>query len=330
MLVMWTRNGFPSGNTKMKRILFSVFFLVLGIGQSVRAADLVSPSLAEKLEVRYHDESDRQTLDVFAPKEARLNGQRPVVLFVHGGAWMFGDKNFFGLYRNVGRFLASQGMVAVLVNYRLSPMVRHPEHARDVARAFAWVRKNIGEHGGDPDRIILAGHSAGGHIVALLATDPRFLTDSGLKLGETDRAALRGVVAICGVYRIPSGEEFARVADAMASALTASSAPILLAGAKTINPFRLAFGEDPLLRQAASPLNHVRKGLPPFLVLYAESELPLLADMANEFSRALKAQGNQVDFSRIAGSHHNTILFRLSHPGDPTAEALVRFLNQFK
>src|SRR4051812_16796841 len=72
----------------------------------------------EKFDVRYHDDNPRQVLDVFWPKGAE---GRPVVLFVHGGGWMFGDKNLFGLYRGVGRFLASKGYVAVLTNYRLSP-----------------------------------------------------------------------------------------------------------------------------------------------------------------------------------------------------------------
>ena len=143
---------------------------------------------------------DRQKLDVFSPKGAC---NRPVVIFVHGGGWMIGDKNMFGLYRGVGRFLASKGYVAVLVNYRLSPGVKHPEHVRDVARAFAWMRRHIAEHGGAADQIFLAGHSAGGHLVSLLATDPRYLKAPELKLRDRDRAAIRGVISVSGVYRIP-------------------------------------------------------------------------------------------------------------------------------
>src|SRR4051794_2017887 len=115
-------------------------FAGLMVPAAVRADDPKPPTHAveEALDLRYHGHDPRQVLDVFRPK-----GQtgRPVVLFVHGGAWMIGDKNFFGLYRGVGRYLASHGVVAVLINYRLSPQVRHPEHVRDVARAFAWVRK---------------------------------------------------------------------------------------------------------------------------------------------------------------------------------------------
>src|SRR5436190_5806535 len=111
---------------------------------------------SERFDLRYCNGSKRCKLDVIAPAGKK---NLPVVLVVHGGTWMFGDKNFFGLYRDFGRFLADKGMVAVLTNYRLSPGVKHPEHVKDIARAFAWVRRNVGKYGGDPDRIILCGHS---------------------------------------------------------------------------------------------------------------------------------------------------------------------------
>src|SRR6266851_5939819 len=143
----------------------------------------------ETLDIRYHDASDRQVLDVLRPKGLE---DRPVVLFVHGGAWMIGDKCLFGLYRNFGRFLAKNGIVAVMINYRLSPDVKHPEHIKDVARAFAWTRRHVKDYGGDPDRIFLCGHSAGGHLVSLLATNEAYLQDESLKLQDADRKAIRG------------------------------------------------------------------------------------------------------------------------------------------
>ena len=176
------------------------------LGLLRRAAPARTAVLQETLDIRYSDGPGGEALDVFAPKGA-VN--RPVVLFVHGGAWVFGDKNFFGLYRSVGRFFARHGAVAVCVNYRLSPGVRHPEHVKDVARAFAWVRAHAKDYGGDPDCILLCGHSAGGHIVSLLATDESYLNDPRLKLTTKDRAAIKGVMSVCGVYRIPTPDEFA-------------------------------------------------------------------------------------------------------------------------
>src|SRR5262245_60181054 len=152
----------------------------------------------------------RQKLDVFAPSGAE--GERfPVVILLHGGTWMFGDKDYSGLYRDAAKNFARNGIVAVVPNYRLSPLVRHPEHAKDVARAFAWTVKNVERYGGDPDRIILVGHSAGGHLAALIAADERYLKDPKLKLSDKERQALRGVVSMCGVYRVPREDEFKRM-----------------------------------------------------------------------------------------------------------------------
>lgn len=288
-------------------------------------------AVEEKLDVRYHDGSPRQALDVFRPRGVE---GRPVVLFVHGGGWMFGDKDFFGLYRGVGRFLASKGYVAVLTNYRLSPTVRHPEHVKDVARAFAWTRRHIKDHGGDPDRIFLSGHSAGGHLVALLATDTTYLADPALGLQPADQTAVRGVMAVSGVYRIPGSDEFTAMMADLVTALVAADRPAArpgaaaLARANDMNPFRIVFGEERGARAKASPLTYVRKDLPPFLVLYAERELPLLAPMAREFADALKEAGSPVEVQRVAGCHHNTILFRLHRADDPTARALLNFLDR--
>ena len=291
------------------------------------------PPIREVYDVPYAGTNDeRQALDVFAPRGAK---GRPVVLFVHGGAWVFGDKNLFGLYRGVGQFLARHGIVAVLINYRLSPRVRHPEHVKDVARAFAWVRRHAGEYGGDPDQIFLCGHSAGGHLVALLATDAGYLKDPALRLTAADRAALRGVIAVCGVYRIPKPDEFAEMANDMLKAFQAAGGgraalstvlTLLMRGGRDLNLFRLVFGEGDKVRAQASPLSHVRKGLPPFLLLYAEAELPKLAGMAVEFARALRRAGGSAEVHQMDGYDHNTILFSVNRPGDPVGQRILKFI----
>jgi acetyl esterase/lipase len=291
------------------------------------------PPIREVFDVPYAGKNDeRQALDVFAPRDAK---GRPVVLFVHGGAWVFGDKNFFGLYRSVGQFLARHGIVAVLINYRLSPLVHHPEHVKDVARAFAWVRRHIRDYGGDPDDIFLVGHSAGGHLVALLATDPTYLNDPGLKLTAADRAALRGVIAVCGVYRIPKPDEFSEMARDMLKAFQAAggrqaalatSLSLLMRGGSDLNLFRLVFGDGEKVREQASPLYHVRKGLPPFLVLYAEAEMPKLAGMAVEFTRALQRAGNEAEVHQMNGYDHDRILFHTERPGDPVGKMILQFI----
>jgi acetyl esterase/lipase len=259
-----------------------------------------------------------------------------VVLFVHGGGWMGGDKDFFGLYRGVGRYLARHGIVAVLANYRLSPAVRHPEHIRDVARAFAWTRRHAAEYGGDPDTILLCGHSAGAHLVSLLVTDDRYLKNPELKLGPEDRSAIKGVAAVSGVYRIPLPEEFNNLAAGLLHQLleqagvdpheAAGMSGLLLAAGNGLNPFRRAFGDDPKVCKDASPANHVHPGLPPFLLMYAERELPGLADMAQEFATALRRAGNTVELLAMPGRSHSKILFHLVDADDPVGGALLTFI----
>jgi acetyl esterase/lipase len=285
------------------------------------------------MDVPYYPGGERHTLDVFAPQEAK---GAPVVLFVHGGGWVRGDKNFYGLYRGLGRFLAGNGVVTLMTNYRLSPEVRHPEHIKDIARAFAWTRRHAAEYGGDPDRIILAGHSAGGHLVALLATNESFLKDPELKLAAADRAAIRGVIGVCGVYQIPTPEEFGRMAQGRLGnvlqeagvnvAEVAGITGLLVEAGKGLNPFRRAFGDDPEVCKSASPLAHVRKGLPPFLLLYAEKDLPGLPEMAIDFAAALKRTGNVVTLRQMAGRTHSRILFNLPGPEDAVGKELLTFI----
>jgi acetyl esterase/lipase len=130
----------------------------------------------------------RQKLDIYTPTGAAE--KMPVVVFFHGGGWSSGDKN---LYVFIGEAMTALGFVAVLPDYRLYPEVRFPSFVEDGAAAVAWVQNNIGAHGGDPGNIILMGHSAGGHIAAMLTFDEHFLRDAGAN-------APRGLIGLAGVY----------------------------------------------------------------------------------------------------------------------------------
>jgi acetyl esterase/lipase len=115
----------------------------------------------------------RQKLDVYSPKDAK---DRPVVVFFYGGSWTAGSR---GLYRFVGAALAERGIVTVVPDYRLYPQVKFPLFVDDGALAVAWVQQHAHEFGGDPHRIVLMGHSAGGHEAAFLAYDRQLLQKVG-------------------------------------------------------------------------------------------------------------------------------------------------------
>ena len=303
--------------------------LIMLVAPALQAA-APPPAIRTAFDVRYHPGKDRHLLDVFAPMlsgKADPARRHPVVLFVHGGTWIAGDKDLRGRNRAVGLSLARQGYVAVLINYRLSPSVRHPEHVKDVARAFAWVRKNIADHGGDPDRIVLAGHSAGGHLVTLLVTDEQYLD-------ARDRKSIRAVVSLSGVYRVPEEEEFRAMATAAIDNLVAEDdtnsfmRPALFAFSKRFNPFRMVFGDDPDVCKKASPICHVRKGLPPMLLLTAEREIPGIRAMTADFAKALRACDDLVETKEIEDTTHRTILHQLRNRDSDASKAVQVFLGR--
>jgi acetyl esterase/lipase len=132
-------------------------------------------------------EGTRRRLDVYAPK--RAEGVLPVIVFFYGGSWNSGEKEGYAF---AGRALAAQGFLVAIPDYRLVPEVRFPSFVEDGAAAVRWVRANAGRFGGDPNRIVLAGHSAGAYDAAMLSLDPRWL--------GADRAAVKGFAGIAGPY----------------------------------------------------------------------------------------------------------------------------------
>jgi acetyl esterase/lipase len=244
-------------------------------------------------DVEYYKGEDahprKHKLDLYLPKGHK---DYPVLFFVHGGAWRSGDKNFFGAYSSLGKFYARRGIGTVVTNYRLSPSVMHPEHIKDVARAFAWTYKNIGKYGGRCDRIFPCGHSAGGHLVALLATDASYLKAEGIKAD-----VIPGVIPISGVYRIPRRS---------------------LEG---------VFGRDAEVRRKAGPIEHVRAGLPPFLILYADKDYAACGKVPSEaFCKALVGKGCKAETREIKDSTHLKIIMSAAGAGNPVSDAVLDFI----
>jgi acetyl esterase/lipase len=131
----------------------------------------------------------RQRIDVYAPRDTPASAKLPVIVFFYGGSWNSGDKSSYDF---TGRALAAQGFVVAIPNYRLLPKVQYPAFLQDNAAAVRWVRANAARLGGDPDRIVLAGHSAGAYNAAMLAFDPQWLGG--------DRKAVKGFAGLAGPY----------------------------------------------------------------------------------------------------------------------------------
>jgi len=198
----------------------------------------------------------RQQLDIYAPKQA---ADLPVVVFFYGGSWNSGSR---ADYAFVGDALASRGIVAVIADYRLYPEVTYPAFVEDAARAVAWVRIHIGKFGGDPNRLFVAGHSAGAYNAAMVALDARWLAPFGV-----DPSILRGWIGIAGPYDfLPIENEAVKPAfhfpntppDSQPIRHVTADAPttLLLAGTAdtTVNPIRNTEGLAKALTEAGVPV----------------------------------------------------------------------------
>jgi acetyl esterase/lipase len=243
----------------------------------------------------------RNQLDVYTPGGP---GPHPVVVFIHGGSWRFGSKEFVGAKPDA---FTAAGYVFVSINYRLAPAVTHPAFGEDCGKAIAWVHENIRNYSGDPDRIYVMGHSAGAHLAALIATDDRYLKADGLPL-----STIKGVIVLDGGgYDIPvmvnSGE--------------------LFAGRR----YRRAFGDSMETWKDASPVAHVEKGkgIPPFLIVHA-GQRKASAEQAEEFAGRLRECGVRVEMFNAATKNHLTVNSSIGTSDDETTKTIFDFLKSLR
>ncbi|WP_201985077.1 alpha/beta hydrolase [Hymenobacter rubidus] len=230
-------------------------------------------------------DSARHILDVYSPNKPVPNGAGyPVVLFIHGGSWTSGNKN---IYTFIGRRLAKQGVVAVLINYRLAPPVHVPEQAADCARALAWTVQNIKQYGGDPARVFVMGHSAGGGLAALLATDDELLARYGLP-----RNPVRGAILDdpAGLDMYSYLKEMKYEGDAQ---------------------YKVPFGNDPLVWKSVSPIYKIKPGLPPFIFYIGGETYPSISGSSGRFRDRLKVTGQPAPYTVIPGRHHIPMVLQL-------------------
>src|SRR5262249_53873554 len=154
-----------------------------------------APAQEVKRDIPYTDTADKlQVLDVYSPKDAR---GLPVVFWIHGGGWQTGDKKEVQVKPQA---FTDKGFVFVSTNYRLLPSVDMATIVRDVAKAVRWVHDHIAENGGDPNRLLVMGPSAGAQLAALICTDERYLKAEGLSL-----AIVKACVPVDGdTYDVPA------------------------------------------------------------------------------------------------------------------------------
>ena len=214
--------------------------------------------------VPYAD-GQRHKLDVYAPEQR--GNLAPVVFFIYGGGWNRGERSD---YQFVGRALASRGFVTVIADYRLVPEVRYPGFLEDSANALRWVQDNITSYGGDPNRLFLAGHSAGAYNAVMLALDPSFRQEFGVTM------PILGVAALSGPYDFYPFE-YGEVRD--------------------------AFGDAPS-PEGTQPINLVTSEAPPMYLASGTTDPIVRVQNTNHFAERLREQGVWVTTQYYEGFGH--------------------------
>lgn len=221
----------------------------------------------------------RQRLDIWVPQGTDTAARLPVVIFFYGGGWHSGARGDYGF---AGRALAGEGFVAVIPDYRLTPKARWPDFLEDGAAAVAWVRANIARHGGDPDRIALAGHSAGGYNAAMLTLDGKWLRAAG-----SDPAAIRGVAALAAPLDFLPLEKGGSADVAMGH----------VRPAENTQPIRFARGDGP-----------------PLWLATGDEDTTVRPRNSRNLHAAVTAAGGQATLKIYSGVGHQGIVMALAHP----------------
>lgn len=251
-------------------------------------------------DVSYVDGSDnpRQMLDLYLPRGVV---DYPVCVFIHGGYWIGQDKDYYapvlGLYGNVGRALAKRGVGVAVINYRLVPDVTFAEQLSDVVSAVRWTAAQIPRYGGDAERLFVAGHSAGGHLTALLAQDDRYLSAAGV--------SVRGFAPLSAIFDLSDMAE--HPPDSGFNARVT----------------RVVFGDD---LTTYSPRTYFRPLNVPLFVAMGERDEPYLVQQIPKAVAELRALGNRVEFTTLARHSHADVVLNFDSNDDELSKPLADFI----
>jgi len=214
----------------------------------------------------------QQKLDVL--RHSLTANNSPVLFYVHGGAWVFGDKREQA--RPMMFEFVRQGWVVVSVNYRLAPFHKWPAHAEDVNTALAWVKKNIAVYGGNPDQVVVSGGSAGGQLSALIALTANSNDFRPMHIADHVDLSVRGAIPFYGVHDMTGDADVWRG--------TGNGLVTLLETAV----MEKTFFDDADLYFAASPMRRVATDAPPFLIVQGRNDSLVDRKVASDFAAVVR------------------------------------------
>jgi acetyl esterase/lipase len=241
-----------------------------------------------------YGEDPKQKFDVYKPAKAE---RAPVVVFVHGGAYVRGDKRVNDeIYGNVTMWFARQGAVGINMTYRLAPAAAYPSGAEDVGMVVQWLKRNAAAQGGDPDKIFLIGHSAGATHVATYAFNP--------KLHSAEGPGVAGVVLMSGRYRLEID-----VKDP---------------NSKNMQAY---FGSDPAQYADRSAINHIGGAKTPVFIVVAQYDNPGLDVSGGELFAALCKRDRACPrFTRLVQHNHLSMVHHFNTADEAIGREILDFM----
>ncbi|MDE0802232.1 MAG: alpha/beta hydrolase [Acidimicrobiales bacterium] len=269
-----------------------------------------SPSVRKRYvtdgHVAYDDFGRRSTLDVWRRPDLPTDGKAPVMIQVHGGGWVTGDKE--GQAYPLMVHLVERGWVCVSITYRLSPRATWPDHITDVKRAIGWVKENIADHGGDPDWVAITGGSAGGHLSSLAAltpNDPQF--QAGFEDVDTSvRAAVPFYGAFDWTNRDGSGRD--DILEFLENRVV-----------------KATFADSPEIYEQASSMTHVGPDSVPFFILHGTNDALIPVEQARSMVDVMRKESAQPTvYAEFPGAQHAFDVFGMAR-----ARASCRGIEQF-
>jgi len=273
----------------------------------LRPFSMVRPGVKVTRDISYGEHGKRNLLDVYQPQAPREGGF-PILLQVHGGGWMIGEKQQQAL--PLMYHMAQRGWLCVACNYRLSPKDTFPAHIVDVKKTIAWIREHAAEFGGNPEFLAITGGSAGGHLSALAALTPN-RTDWQPGFEEVD-TSVAAAVPFYGVYDFLDRDNI-RGSMSMEDML-----------AKHVMKCRPA--ENEALWDEGSPISQVHAGAPPMFVLHGTHDSLVWVEEGRSFVNALRNVSDQVvAYAELPGAQHAFEVFH-SVRTDHTVNAVTEFL----
>ena len=270
------------------------------------------PEHAAHRDIRYAEiegvDPNFLSLDLHVPKNVDPSTPCPVMVMIHGGGWRGGDKASPAIVGSKMRHFVGEGYIYASINYRLSPQtpdgegVQHPVHAQDCARAIAWIHDHIAQYGGDPNQLHLMGHSAGGHLAAILGTNERFLKAEGkdLSILKTNVLLDPAAIDIPGYLKSVNGRGMTAL-------------------------YQNAFGKEKANHRDASPQDHVEAGknIPPTLLFYA-SERMALDQFGPAFAKSLTEAGSPSRAVDTVSLDHGQINSHIGMIDEPMTQLIMR------